>query len=45
MSGGLFTALFAGALKRTEAPEPASEKEPAPEEEPEGEEAPEEAPA
>ena len=45
MSGGLFTALFAGALKLTEAPEPASEKEPAPEEEPEGEEAPEEAPA
>ncbi len=45
ISGGLFTALFAGALKLTEAPEPAREREPAPAEEPEGEEAPEEAKA
>ena len=40
MSGGLFTGLFAGALKLTEAAEPAEEKEPEPAEEPEGEEAP-----
>lgn len=45
ISGGLFTALFAGALKLTEAPEPAREREPAPAEEPGGEEAPEEAKA
>jgi len=45
ISGGLFTALFAGALKLTEAPEPAREREPVPAEEPEGEEAPEEAKA
>ncbi|HOC54963.1 MAG TPA: hypothetical protein PKI20_05030 [Verrucomicrobiota bacterium] len=43
LSGGLFTALFAGALKLTEAPEPAPEGEPAPAEEPDGEAAPEEA--
>jgi len=42
MSGGLFTGIFAGALKLTEAPEPAEEKEPEPAKEPEGEEAPEE---
>lgn len=42
MSGGLFTGLFAGALKLTEAPEPAEEKEPETAEEPQGEEAPEE---
>jgi hypothetical protein len=44
MSGGLFTGLFAGALKLTEAPEPAKEKEPeeAPAQVPEGEEVPEE---
>ncbi len=40
MSGGLFTGLFAGALKLTEAAEPAEEKEPEQAEEPEGEEAP-----
>ena len=40
MSGGLFTGLFAGALKLTEAAEPAKEKEPEPAEEPEGEKAP-----
>ena len=40
MSGGLFTGLFAGALKLTEAPEPAEQKEPEPAKEPEGEEAP-----
>lgn len=40
MSGGLFTGLFAGALKLTEAAEPAEEKEKEPAEEPEGEEAP-----
>ena len=40
MSGGLFTGLFAGALKLTEAAEPAEEKEPEPAKEPEGEEAP-----
>lgn len=45
LSGGLFTALFAGALKLTEAPEPARETEPAPAEEPDGEAAPEEAKA
>jgi hypothetical protein len=45
LSGGLFTGLFAGALKLTEAPEPAEEKEPeeAPAEEPSGDEAPGEA--
>ncbi|MCX6928894.1 MAG: hypothetical protein NT154_37640 [Verrucomicrobia bacterium] len=44
MSGGLFTGLFAGALKLTEAAEPAEEKEPeeAPAEAPEGDEVPEE---
>jgi hypothetical protein len=40
MSGGLFTGLFAGALKLTEAAEPAEEKEAEPVKEPEGEEAP-----
>ncbi len=40
MSGGLFTGLFAGALKLTEAPEPAEEKQEEPAEEPEGEETP-----
>ena len=40
MSGGLFTGLFAGALKLTEAAEPAEEKEKEPAEESEGEEAP-----
>ena len=40
MSGGLFTGLFAGALKLTEAAEPAEEKEKEPAEAPEGEEAP-----
>jgi hypothetical protein len=39
-SGGLFTGLFAGAMKLSEAPEPAEEKEE--EEEPDGEKAPEE---
>jgi len=44
MSGGLFTGLFAGALKLTEAAEPAEvkEAEEEPAEVPEGEEAPEE---
>ena len=44
MSGGLFTGLFAGALKLTEAAESVKEKEPEeePAEAPEGEEAPEE---
>jgi Family of unknown function (DUF6580) len=40
MSGGLFTGLFAGALKLTEAAESAEEKEPEPAKEPEAEEAP-----
>jgi hypothetical protein len=40
MSGGLFTGLFAGAMKLTEAAEPAEEKEKEPAEESEGEEAP-----
>ena len=42
LSGGLFTGLFAGAMKLTEAAEPAEEKEPEeePAEEPEGDEAP-----
>ncbi len=40
MSGGLFTGLFAGALKLTEAAEPAEEKETKPAEEPDAEEAP-----
>ncbi len=39
-SGGLFTGLFAGALKLTEAAEPEEEKEEEPADEPEGEEAP-----
>jgi hypothetical protein len=42
LSGGLFTGLFAGALKLTQAPEPAEEKEKDAAEEPEGEAAPEE---
>jgi hypothetical protein len=44
LSGGLFTGLFAGALKLTEAAESAKEKEPEeePAQAPEGEEAPEE---
>ena len=44
MSGGLFTGLFAGALKLTEAAEPAEEKEPEeePAQTPEGEEVPDE---
>jgi len=47
LSGGLFTGLFAGALKLTEAAEPAEEKEPKeePAKEPEGGEAPGEAKA
>ncbi len=45
LSGGLFTGLFAGAFKLTEAPEPAEEKEPEPAEEPEPGEAPDEAKA
>jgi hypothetical protein len=40
MSGGLFTGLFAGALKLTEAAEPAEEKEKEQAEEPDGEQAP-----
>ena len=42
-SGGLFTGLFAGAMKLSEAPEPAEEKEPEEEspQEPEGQEQPE----
>jgi hypothetical protein len=40
MSGGLFTGLFAGALKLSEAAEPAEEKEPEAVGEAEGEEAP-----
>ena len=40
MSGGLFTGLFAGALKLTEASEPAEEKETEPAEEADGETAP-----
>jgi hypothetical protein len=44
MSGGLFTGLFAGALKLTEAAEPVEEKEPEeePAQAPEGEEVPDE---
>jgi len=42
ISGGLFTGLFAGALKLTEAAEPAEEEEKEPAGEPDGEEAPEE---
>ena len=42
MSGGLFTGLFAGALKLTEAAEPAEEKEPEAAADPEGEGAREE---
>jgi hypothetical protein len=43
MSGGLFTGLFAGAMKLSEAPEPADEKEheEEPSKEPEGQEQPE----
>jgi hypothetical protein len=40
MSGGLFTGLFAGALKLTEAAEPAEEKEPEHAEAPDSEESP-----
>jgi hypothetical protein len=40
MSGGLFTGLFAGAMKLTEAAESAKEKQEKPAEESEGEEAP-----
>jgi len=40
LSGGLFTGLFAGALKLTQAPEPAEEKEPEPAKEPEGDKVP-----
>jgi hypothetical protein len=43
LSGGLFTGLFAGAMKLTEAAEPAKEKEEEPVEEPEGEQVPDEA--
>ncbi len=43
LSGGLFTGLFVGAMKLTEAPESAKEKETAPAGEADGEEAPEEA--
>jgi len=43
LSGGLFTGLFAGAMKLTEAPEPAEEKEPEQADEPETEPAAEEA--
>jgi hypothetical protein len=42
ISGGLFTGLFAGAMKLSEAAESAKEKEEQPAEEPEGEEASEE---
>jgi hypothetical protein len=45
LSGGLFTGLFVGAMKLTEAPESAKEKEAAPVAGPDGEEAPEEAKA
>jgi len=45
LSGGLFTGLFVGAMKLTEAPESAKEKEAAPAAEPNGSEAPEEAKA
>jgi len=45
LSGGLFTGLFVGAMKLTEAPESAKEKEAAPVAEPNGSEAPEEAKA
>jgi len=45
LSGGLFTGLFVGAMKLTEAPESAKEKEAAPAGRPDGEEAPEEAKA
>jgi len=43
LSGGLFTGLFAGAMKLSQAPEPAEEKEaePEPAQEPDGEERPE----
>lgn len=40
LSGGLFTGLFAGALKLTQAPEPAEEREPEAAKEPEADEAP-----
>ena len=45
LSGGLFTGLFVGAMKLTEAPESAKEKEAVPTAEPDGEETPEEAKA
>ena len=45
LSGGLFTGLFVGAMKLTEAPESAKEKDAAPVAEPNGSEAPEEAKA
>ena len=45
LSGGLFTGLFVGAMKLTEAPESAKEKEAAPAGGPDGEETPEEAKA
>jgi uncharacterized protein DUF6580 len=45
MSGGLFTGLFVGAMKLTEAAESAKEKQEKPAEEPEGEAAPDEAEA
>ncbi len=45
LSGGLFTGLFVGAMKLTEAPESAKEKEALPTGEPDGEETPEEAKA
>lgn len=45
LSGGLFTGLFAGAVKLTEASAPAEETPEQPEEEPEGEATPDEAKA
>ncbi len=45
LSGGLFTGLFAGAMKLSEGAESAEEKEPEPDEEPDEEEAPGEAKA
>jgi len=45
LSGGLFTGLFVGAMKLSEAPEEAKEKEAVPTAEPDGEETPEEAKA
>lgn len=43
LSGGLFTGLFAGAMKMTDAPEPAEEKEPQEAKEPQAEPEPEQA--